>query len=134
MRLTEVVGQLQVDDRIKMKYTELAHLFESDIKNNITRSHFDLEEKTGIPYDDWAKFLSVTEIAGWINETMRQISRAGERRLINEMGRGDVTPKDVNAYKAIKEYNTANNDVDNSNIVVMYLPPEEDKWQSYYMT
>jgi hypothetical protein len=42
------------------------------------------------------------------------------------MGRGDVTPKDVNAYKAIKEYNTANNDVDNSNIVIMYLPPEEE--------
>jgi hypothetical protein len=23
--------------------------------------------------------------------------------------------------------------VDNSNIVIMYLPPEEDKWQSYCM-
>jgi hypothetical protein len=127
MRLTEVVGQLQVDDRIKMKYTELAQLYESNIKANITKSHFDLEEATGIPYDEWSKFLGVTEIAGWINDTMRQIARAGERRLIDEMGRGDVTPKDVNAYKAIKEYNTANNDVDNSNIVIMYLPPEEDK-------
>jgi hypothetical protein len=58
---------------------------------------------------------------------MRQISRAGERRLIDEMGRGDVNTKDVNAYKAIKEYNASNNDVDNSNIVIMYLPPEEDK-------
>jgi len=127
MRLTEVVGQLQVDDRIKMKYTELAQLYESNIKSNITKSHFDLEEATGIPYDEWSKFLGVTEIAGWINDTMRQIARAGERRLIDEMGRGDVAPKDVNAYKAIKEYNTANNDVDNSNIVIMYLPPEEDK-------
>ena len=126
MRLTEVVGQLNLDDRVKMKYTELANLFEGDIKKNITRSHFDLEEATGIPYDEWSKFLGVTEVAGWINDTMRQIARAGERRLIDEMGRGDVTPKDVNAYKAIKEYNTANNDVDNSNIVVMYLPPEED--------
>jgi hypothetical protein len=127
MRLTEVVGQLNIDDRLKMKYTELAHIFEVEVKKNITRSHFDLEDATGIPYDDWAKFLSVTEIAGWINETMRQISRAGERRLIDEMGRGDVNTKDVNAYKAIKEYNANNNDVDNSNIVIMYLPPEEDK-------
>lgn len=126
MRLTEVVGQLNLDDRLKMKYTELANLFESDIRKNITRSHFDLEEHTGIPYDEWSKFLGVTEIAGWINDTMRQISRAGERRLIDEMGRGDVNPKDVNAYKAIKEYNTNNNDVDNSNVVIMYLPPEED--------
>ena len=126
MRLTEVVGQLNLDDRLKMKYTELANLFESDIKKNITRSHFDLEEHTGIPYDEWSKFLGVTEIAGWINDTMRQIARAGERRLIDEMGRGDVNPKDVNAYKAIKEYNTVNNDIDNSNVVIMYLPPEED--------
>ena len=126
MRLTEVVGQLNLDDRLKMKYTELAQMFESDIRKNITRSHFDLEEHTGIPYDEWSKFLAVTEIAGWINDTMRQISRAGERRLIDEMGRGDVNPKDVNAYKAIKEYNTNNNDVDNSNVVIMYLPPEED--------
>ena len=101
MRLTEVVGQLNLDDRLKMKYTELAQMFESDIRKNITRSHFDLEEHTGIPYDEWSKFLAVTEIAGWINDTMRQISRAGERRLIDEMGRGDVNPKDVNAYKAI---------------------------------
>jgi hypothetical protein len=127
MRLTEVVGQLKLDDRLKMKYTELAQLFESDIQKNITRSHFDLEERTGIPYDEWSSFLSVTEVAGWLNETMRQLARAGERRLINEMGQGDVTPKDVNAYKAIKEYNANNNDVDNSNIVIMYLPPEEDK-------
>lgn len=126
MRLTEVVGQLNLDDRLKMKYTELAQLFESDIQKNITRSHFDLEERTGIPYDEWAGFLSVTEVAGWLNETMRQLARAGERRLINEMGQGDVTPKDVNAYKAIKEYNATNNDIDNSNIVIMYLPPEED--------
>jgi hypothetical protein len=127
MRLTEVVGQLKLDDRLKMKYTELAQMFESDIQKNITRSHFDLEQRTGIPYDEWASFLSVTEVAGWLNETMRQLARAGERRLINEMGQGDVTPKDVNAYKAIKEYNASNNDVDNSNIVIMYLPPEDDK-------
>jgi len=127
MRLTEVVGQLKLDDRLKMKYTELAQLFESDIQKNITRSHFDLEERTGIPYDEWSSFLSVTEVAGWLNETMRQLARAGERRLINEMGQGDVTPKDVNAYKAIKEYNANNNDIDNSNIVIMYLPPEDDK-------
>lgn len=127
MRLTEVVGQLNLDDRLKMKYTELAQLFEADIQKNITRSHFDLEERTGIPYDEWAGFLSVTEVAGWLNETMRQLARAGERRLINEMGQGEVTPKDVNAYKAIKEYNATNNDIDNSNIVIMYLPPEEDK-------
>jgi hypothetical protein len=86
-----------------------------------------LEERTGIPYDEWSSFLSVTEVAGWLNETMRQLARAGERRLINEMGQGDVTPKDVNAYKAIKEYNANNNDIDNSNIVIMYLPPEDDK-------
>jgi hypothetical protein len=127
MRLTEVVGQLNLDDRLKMKYTELAQLFEADIQKNITRSHFDLEERTGIPYDEWSSFLSVTEVAGWLNETMRQLARAGERRLINEMGQGDVTPKDVNAYKAIKEYNANNNDIDNSNIVIMYLPPEDDK-------
>jgi len=57
---------------------------------------------------------------------MRLLSRAGERKLIQGLASGKTNTADVNAYKAIKEYNAQNADVDNSNVVIMYLDPEED--------
>jgi len=125
MTLAEVVGTLKIDDSIKQKYTRMAIVFEDNIEYNISKTHFELAKDTGIPYDEWGHFMSVTEIAGWINDTMRIMARAGERKLITELGKGGSTVKDVNAYKAIKEFNQSNNDIDNSNIVIMYLPPEE---------
>lgn len=125
MKLAEVIGRLDLPDKEKMQYTRMAIVFEDNIEDNIVRSHFELERETTIPYDDWDKFLSITEVAGWLNETMRQLAKAGERKLIRDMGEGAVESKDVNAYKAIKEFNEKNSDVDNSNIVIMFLPPEE---------
>lgn len=125
MTLAEVVGTLKIDDAIKQKYTRMATVFEDNIEENISKTHFELSKSTGIPYDEWGHFMSVTEISGWINETMRIMARAGERRLINDLTKGGSTVKDVNAYKAIKEYNEKNNDIDNSNVVILYLPPEE---------
>lgn len=125
MTLREIVSQLKVDDGIKRKYMRMADAFEEDIQNNISKTHFELSESTGIPYDDWGDFMSITEVAGWLNETTRLTASVGERKLISDLGRGGNSTKDVNAYKAIKEYNEKNNDVDNSNVVIMYLPPEE---------
>ena len=126
MTLAEVVGTLKIDDAVKQRYTRLATVFEDNIEANISKTHFELAKDTGIPYDEWGSFMSITEIAGWINETMRIMARVGERRLINDLSKGGSSVKDVNAYKAIKEYNEKNNDIDNSNVVIMYLPPEED--------
>lgn len=126
MKLAEVVGLLNVKEELKLKYTRMAIVFEDNLDENITKTHTQLASDTGIPYDDWAKFLNTTEIAGWMNETMRLLSRAGERKLIKDLAQGKANTSDVNAYKAIKEYNAQNSDVDNSNIVIMYLPPEED--------
>jgi len=126
MKLVELVGGLDIDDKLKIQYTALANLFEKDIQHNIVRSHFELEEETGMPYDIWDGFLSVVEVAGWINATMRSLATAGERRLIKQMGKGGVEAKDVNSYKAIREFNAENNDVDNSKVVVIYLSPEDE--------
>jgi hypothetical protein len=126
MTLAEVVGTLKIEEALKQKYTRMATVFEDNIEDNISKTHFELAKDTGIPYDEWGSFMSITEIAGWINETMRLMARVGERRLINELGKGGSSVKDVNAYKAIKEYNDKNNDIDNSNVVIMYLPPEEE--------
>lgn len=126
MTLAEVVGTLKIDDAVKQRYTRLATVFEDNIEANISKTHFELAKDTGIPYDEWGSFMSITEIAGWINETMRIMARVGERRLINDLSKGGSSVKDVNAYKAIKEYNEKNNDIDNSNVVIMYLPPEEE--------
>ena len=125
MKLAEVVGLLKVDDALKLKYTQMAIVFEDNLDDNIVKTHTELSKDTGIPYDDWAKFLSITEIAGWLNETMRLLSKAGERKLIKDLSSGNTNTADVNAYKALKEYNAQNSDVDNSNVVIMYLPPEE---------
>jgi hypothetical protein len=126
MKLAEVVGLLKVDDALKLKYTQMAIVFEDNLDDNIVKTHTELSKDTGIPYDDWAKFLSITEIAGWLNETMRLLSKAGERKLIKDLSSGNTNTADVNAYKALKEYNAQNSDVDNSNVVIMYLPPEEE--------
>ena len=126
MKLAEIVGLLNIDDTLKLKYTQMAIVFEDNLDDNITKTHTELSKDTGIPYDDWAKFLNITEISGWLNETMRLLSRAGERKLIRDLSSGKTNTADVNAYKAIKEYNAQNSDVDNSNVVIMYLPPEEE--------
>ena len=126
MKLAEVVGLLKVDDALKLKYTQMAIVFEDKLDENIVKTHTELSKDTGIPYDDWAKFWSITEIAGWLNETMRLLSKAGERKLIKDLSSGNTNTADVNAYKALKEYNAQNSDVDNSNVVIMYLPPEEE--------
>ena len=126
MKLAEVVGLLDISDQLKMKYTRMATVFEDNLDDNIAKTHTELSKDTGVPYDDWAKFLNITEIAGWLNETMRLLSRAGERKLIQGLASGKTNTADVNAYKAIKEYNAQNADVDNSNVVIMYLPPEEE--------
>lgn len=126
MTLAEVVGTLKIDDALKQTYTRMATVFEDNIQENMSRTHFELADATGIPYDEWGHFMSITEVSGWINETMRIMARAGERKLISDLGRGKSSVKDVNAYKAIKEYNENNNDIDNSNVVIMYLPPEEE--------
>lgn len=122
----EIVSQLRVDEKIKTKYMRMASAFEEDIEQNLNKTHFELAKDTGIPYDEWGAFMSITEVAGWLNETTRLTAAVGERKLISDLGRGGNSTKDVNAYKAIKEYNEKNNDVDNSNVVIMYLPPEEE--------
>ena len=126
MKLAEVVGLLELKDTLKLKYTQMAIVFEDNLDDNITKTHTELAKDTGIPYDDWAKFLNITEIAGWLNETMRLLSKAGERKLIRDLSSGKTKTADDNAYKALKEYNAQNSDVDNSNVVIMYLPPEEE--------
>lgn len=126
MNLAQIVGTLKVDDKVKQKFTRMAALFEKDLEDNITKTHFELAKTTGIPHDEWASFLRVTEIAGWINETMKMMASAGERRLIKNLGRGLSNPKEVNAYKAIKDYNQSSKSDDNTNIVIMYLPPDEE--------
>jgi hypothetical protein len=126
MKLAEVVGLLDIKDALKLKYTQMAIVFEDNLDDNIVKTHTELSKDTGIPYDDWAKFLSITEISGWLNETMRLLSKAGERKLIKDLSSGKTNTADVNAYKALKEYNAQNADVDNSNVVIMYLPPEEE--------
>lgn len=126
MKLAEVVGLLNIDDSVKLKYTQMAIVFEDSLDDNISKTHTELAKDTGIPYDDWAKFLNITEVSGWLNETMRLLSKAGERKLIRDLSSGKSNTADVNAYKALKEYNAQNSDVDNSNVVIMYLPPEEE--------
>ena len=126
MKLAEIVGLLKIPDEVKLKYTQMAIVFEDNLDDNISKTHTELAKDTGIPYDDWARFLSITEISGWLNETMRLLSRAGERKLIQGLSSGKTNTADVNAYKAIKEYNAQNTDVDNSNVVIMYLDPEEE--------
>ena len=127
MNLVEVVGNLRkIDDRLKAKFTRMAAIYEDDLEKNIVKSHFELAKVTKIPHDDWAAFLRITEVSAWINEAMHMMATAGERKLISQMGSAGVDTKEVNALKALKDYNKNSKTEDNSHIVIMYIQPDEE--------
>ena len=127
MNLGQIVGTLRADDKLKQKLTRMAAIFEDKLEDNIVKTHFELAKDTGIHHEEWLAFLRITEVASWINDTMKMMATAGERRLIKQLGSGKgADAKEVNAYKAIKEFNNASKSEDNSNIVIMYLPPDEE--------
>lgn len=120
-----VIDSLEVDEALKKKFMILAGEFEANIKENIAKSHFELADETGLPYELWADFLNTTEINGWIQDQLSVMTRAGARKRLQDIGQGKATTNDVNAYKALKDHNAVQGGIDNGNTVILYVPPKE---------
>lgn len=126
MTLSEIVESLDISDEKKSFYRTLCSVMESDAEENITKTPFELSRETGVSYDKWVEFLETTEVNGWINDTIRIISKVAQRKRLQDLGKEGVSTQEVNAYKALEGYNSNEKPTDNSNVVIMYLPNPND--------
>lgn len=125
INLEQIIEKLELNEKDKKLFLILAGEFVVNIKENISKSHFELAEETGLEYEVWARFLNTTEINGWIQEQLAIITRAGQRKRLQGIGSGSASSNDVNALKALQLHNAGQQGVDNSNAVILYLPPKE---------
>jgi hypothetical protein len=126
MKLNEIIETLEIDDVKKQLYRNLCAVIENNIEENIAKTPFELARETGISYDEWVNFLETTEVNGWVNETLRIITKVAQRKKLRDLTGGDTTTQDVNAYKVLNDYNANAKQSDNSNVVILYMPEKDD--------
>jgi hypothetical protein len=125
MKLNEIVEGLTISVEQKNLYRNLCAVIENNIEENIAKTPFELARETGIPYDKWAEFLETTEVNGWVNETIRIITKVAQRKTLKNLTGSDTTTQDVNAYKVLNDYNNTTKASDNSNVVILYMPEKD---------
>jgi hypothetical protein len=126
MTLNEIVESLDIVEEKKNLYRNLCAVIENNVEENISKTPFELARETGIQYDKWVEFLETTEVNGWVNDTIRVISKVAQRKRLQDLGKEGVSTQEVNAYKALEGYNANEKQSDNSNVVIMYLPNPND--------
>lgn len=125
LELVAIIEGLQdIDIEKRTLYLKLATLFENDLKHNLVKDHIQLAEETGLSHALWSEFLNITEVNGFMDSNLNVIARASQRKRLAQMGKG-ASASDINAYKALKEHNVQYSDVDNSNVVVMYIDKDD---------
>lgn len=106
------------DKEIFLSY---ATLYESDLKNNLDLDSIDLNEKyaTGNPRS-WQRFLQHPSVKKYIEGFLdERAAKAADRRL------SDEGMKTHEALKVKAALDAKGSGMDNSNIVVMFLPQKE---------
>jgi hypothetical protein len=126
MTLSEIIEVLELPTEKKNLFRNFSAVIENNVEENISKTPFELSKESGIPYDKWVEFLETTEVNGWINETIRVISKVAQRKRLQDLGREGVSTQQVNAYKALEGYNSNEKQTDNTNVVIMYLPNPND--------
>lgn len=126
MTLNEVIEKLDVDDETRSLFRNFCAVIETDIENNIAKTPFELANETGIAYDKWVKFFETTEINSWVNEMIRVIAKATQRKRLQGLGKENATSNDVNAYKVLSDYNENAKQSDNSNVVLIRIPETDE--------
>lgn len=127
MKLFEIVNTLTLEPEKLNLYRNLASAIEADVESNLYLTPFELEKMTGISYVTWMEFMTVPEVNGWYNQMMTFVARAGQRKGLQKIALGMAATNDVNAYKALKEVNENTEKADNSNVVILYMPPTDSK-------
>ena len=126
MTLNEIIETLDIDAETKQLYRNFCAVIETDVENNISKTPFELANETGISYDKWVKFFETTEINAWVNDTIRVIAKATQRKRLQGLGKESATSNDVNAYKVLSDYNENAKQSDNSNVVLIRIPETDE--------
>lgn len=126
MTLNEIIETLGIDEETKQLYRNFCAVIEMDVENNISKTPFELANETGISYDKWVKFFETTEINSWVNDTIRVIAKATQRKRLQGLGKESATSNDVNAYKVLSDYNENAKQSDNSNVVLIRIPETDE--------
>lgn len=126
MTLNEIIETLEIDNDTRNLYRNFCAVIETDIESNLAKTPFELANETGISYDKWVKFFETTEINAWVNDTIRVIAKATQRKRLQGLGKENATTNDVNAYKVLSDYNENAKQSDNSNVVLIRIPENDE--------
>lgn len=126
MTLNEIIETLEIDNDTRNLYRNFCAVIETDIESNLAKTPFELANETGISYDKWVKFFETTEINAWVNDTIRVIAKATQRKRLQGLGKENATTNDVNAYKVLSDYNENAKQSDNSNVVLIRIPEKDE--------
>ena len=128
MTLNEIIETLELDNEKKSLYRNFCGVIESNVEENLAKTAFELSKETGIAYDKWVEFFERTEINAWVNDTIRVIAKATQRKRLQGLGKDTTTTNDVNAYKVLSEYNENSKKSDNSNVVLIRIPETDEDY------
>ena len=122
MTLSKIADTLNMTKEDREPFVQMAKYFESDVVDNLTKTHFELAAETDFTYDQWQAFLSEPAIAGWISSNVKMLASVAERRKLQRLGEEGTNTADANSFKALKDFNDQGKTVDHSNVVIVHLP------------
>ena len=106
------------NQEVKMQFLAMANLFEREFLKNITRDSIELSEKhPEIKPEEWLSFLTYPPIKKFIDGFLNE---KAEKQAMKSLGEGQMKPSDALKIKA--DIDSKKERVDNSNIVVWFLP------------
>jgi len=125
MTLVKIADTLNLPAAEREPFVKMAKYFESDIVDNLTKTHFELAAETDFTYDQWSDFLSQPPVAGWISQNVKMLASVAERRKLQRLGEEGTNTADANSFKALKDFNEQGKTIDNSNVIIVHLPDIE---------
>ena len=106
---------------LKMQFLAMANLFERDFLKNITKDSIELSELySEIKPEEWLAFLTYPPIKKFIDGFLTE---KAEKQALKALGEGQMKPSDALKVKA--DIDAKKERVDNSNIVVWFLPQKD---------
>lgn len=106
---------------VKMQFLAMASLFEQEFLKNITRDSIELSEKhPEIKPEEWLSFLTYPPIKKFIDGFLNE---KAEKQAMKALGEGQMKPSDALKVKA--DIDAKKDRLDNSNIVVFFLPQKQ---------
>ena len=106
---------------VKMQFLAMANLFEREFLKNITRDSIELSEKhPEIKPEEWLSFLTYPPIKKFIDGFLNE---KAEKQAMKALGEGQMKPSDALKIKA--DIDSKKDRLDNSNIVVFFLPQKQ---------